>query len=829
LAKHRRSLILAAFLALLLTGGGLWLHAWLFVDLPPVDDLSASLYRPSIRIVDRQGRLLYEVIGAEEGRHTVAALESIPRTCIEATIATEDAHFYTNPGVDSRAILRALWTNLRGGEVLSGGSTITQQVARNLLLTPEERTSRTLQRKMREAVLAFRLARRYSKDHILALYLNQTYYGNLAYGIDAAARAYFGKPVSELGLAECALLAGLPQAPAIYDPLTDPIAAKERQAIVLGLMAANGYITPEEAESAELAALAFASERYDIEAPHFVFAVYDHLAELLPAETLQTGGLVVRTTLDLDWQHAAETIAQRHLQVLNQSAPGEPPHNAHDAALVALDPYTGQVLALLGSPDYFDASISGAIDMTQMPRQPGSTLKPFTYALTFDPACPQPWTPATMLLDVRTAFVTRQGFSYAPVNYDLQEHGPVLVREALASSYNIPAVIALDAVGPAELIRLLHNLGLTTLNDPTDYDLSLTLGGGEVRLLELVAAFAAFANGGRSVHPVFVLDVTDATGQAVYTAQNGLGGQVIDERVSWLITDILSDNLARAPAFTTHSVLQIGRPAAVKTGTTTDFRDNWTIGYTPNLAVGVWVGNADNSAMINVSGVSGAGPIWHEFTRSVLRGQPELDFVRPEDMVQVEVCSLSGLLPTPDCPYTRLEWFIPGTEPREYDAIYQHITVDRLTGLPATDDTPPERLENQLVLDLPAEAQAWARQAGLPLLSDLPSAFAYAEDGIMDLILISPEPQTIFRIDPVLPPDIQQVRFLAAAPSGAHDVTFFVDGIPLAVVNSPPFQVWWTLTPGEHTISASGYDGSDRVIQSSAVSVTVNPHTNTHP
>ncbi len=825
-AKGRGLLIAATLLIILLAAAAIGVWLWLFTDLPDVGDLSAGLHTPSIRITDRKGRLLYEVIGEEAGRHTVVPLEAIPQACIDATLATEDVNFYRNPGVDLRGILRAVWINLRGGEIVSGGSTITQQVARNLLLDPQERAERTLERKLRESILAWQLARRYSKDEILALYLNQTYYGNLAYGIDAAARAYFGKTVSELDLAECALLAGLLQSPAAYDPLSNPQAARERQAVVLGLMVRAGMIDAAQAAAAQREPLNFAAQRYPIEAPHFVMAVYAQLEQLLPAAALYAGGLEVRTTLDLDWQRAAERIARRHLALLNTPRPGDPPHNAHDAALVALDPHTGQVLAMLGSPDYFDTSISGTINMALAPRQPGSTMKPFTYAIALDPTRPEPWTAATMLLDVRTSFVTREGFAYVPVNYDRQEHGPVLVREALASSFNIPAVIALHTVGVDNLLRFLGRLGITTLTNPANYDLSLTLGGGEVRLLELVAAYAAFANGGHVVKPVLILDIVDAEGNTLFSQRSGLGERVMDERVAWLISDILSDNLARAPSFTTHSILQIGRPAAAKTGTTTDFRDNWTIGYTPNLVVGVWVGNADNTPMVNISGVSGAGPIWHQFMRTVLRGQPELQFERPDGLVQVEICALSGKLPTPDCPYTRRDWFIEGTEPTEYDTLYRRVTVDVLTGLPADESTPPQRREERLFLDLPPQAHDWARREGLPLLADLLARAGHSGSLQAEraaLILIAPDAHTIYRLDAALPRETQQIRLVAAGSPDLHDVTLYVDDLPLATLATPPFEAYWTLEVGEHTAHAVGRLADGTLVRSESVPFRVNP------
>ncbi len=817
LKSRRFWIIFAAALLVLAVGGGIWLHFWLFKDLPDLDNLTLQLHTPSIRITDRRGRLLYEIIGEEEGRHNVVPLEMVPAACIQATVATEDANFYTNPGVDARAIIRAVWINLRGGEVISGGSTITQQVARNLLLGSQERT---LRRKLRESILAYRLARRYEKDDILALYLNQSNYGNLSYGIDAAARGYFSKGVNELDLAECALIAGLPQAPSLYDPLTDPEAAQARQETVLRLMTENNFITPEQAEAARNESLAFASERYPIKAPHFVLAVNAQLEELLPPETYLAGGLEVRTTLDLDWQEAAQRIAQRQLDELNHD---DLPRNAHNAALVALDPHTGQVLAMLGSPDFFDPAISGAINLAIAPRQPGSTIKPFTYAATFDPTRPEPWTPATMILDVRTTFQTHDGFPYTPVNYDRREHGPVLVREALASSYNVPAVVALDMVGIDELMLLTSQLGITTFNDADEYDLSVTLGGGELPLMELTTAYAAFATGGRAVQPMLILDVTNADGEVILKPEGGPGQQVIDPRVSWLITDILSDNLARAPSFTTHSVLQIGRPAAVKTGTTTDYRDNWTVGYTPNLVVGVWVGNANHDPMVGISGVSGAGPIWHQFMRTVLRGQPELEFEQPPGLVEFEICSLSGLLPSPDCPYTRREWFIAGTQPIETDTVYRKLLIDAATGLPAAADTPPERLREEIFLDLPPQAHAWARSEGLLLLPDILAAEAAQESGEQVLAITYPDANTIFRISPSLPLDSQRLQLIAIGPQGTHDVTFYLDDVPIMTIGSPPFEAWWNLQIGTHSLYVTGMTAAGEQITSPVVAFVVNP------
>ncbi|MGQ9849884.1 MAG: penicillin-binding protein 1C [Aggregatilineaceae bacterium] len=774
-------------------------YAWIFAGLPDVDEIENRLALPSTRIFDRQGRLLYQIADPQTGLNQQISRADVPDCLIQATLATEDANFYQHPGVDWQGIARAVWINLRGGEVVAGGSTITQQVARNLLLDPQQRAERTLRRKLRESVLALQLTRHYSRDDILMLYLNQTYYGNLAYGVGAAARAYFGKGVPELTLAECAMLAGLPQAPALYDPLTNPAAARARQRVVLDLMVRHGFLTQAVADQAYAEPLQFAATPFPIEAPHFVTAVWAQLQRDFP-DQLREGGLEVITTLDLSWQHAAEDTARRHLARLNDPPSGEPPHNAHNAALVALDPHTGQVLAMLGSPDYFDERIDGAVNAALAPRQPGSALKPFTYAAAFDPQRPNRWTPATMILDVRTPFVTRRLESYTPANFGLVEHGPVLVREALASSYNIPAVVALEHVGVDTLIHLLTSLGISTLSDPSRYDLSLTLGGGEVRLLELTAAYAALANGGYRVTPALILQVRDGSGNVLYEWQPpAWDTPVLDPRVTFLITDILSDNEARIPSFGPASALNIGRPAAAKTGTTTDFRDNWTIGYTPNLVVGVWVGNADNTPMVEVSGISGAGPIWHEFMRQVLRGQPELTFPVPAGVVRAEVCATSGLLPTPYCPHTRWEWFIEGTVPTRPDNLYQPFVIDRRTGLLADANTPPQDRDERVYLVLPPEAREWALRQGIPL-PPLDAHLVGAPDD--EARLLSPDPYTVFRLTPLLPVETQRIRLRIAVPADTLEVTYWLDDAPLSTVQQAPFDAWWTLQPGEHTLYA---------------------------
>jgi len=806
---------LILFLAVILVAS-IWVAWWwLFNDLPELESLPERLHTPSIRFTDRNGHLLYEALPSIGGRHTALSLDDIPLSLQHATIATEDSNFYHHPGVDIIGITRALWINLRGGEALAGGSTITQQVARNLLLEPEERYQRAIRRKLRESWLAWQLARSYDKDEILLLYLNQTYYGGLAYGVEAAAQTYFGKTVTDLDLAESAILAGLPQAPALYNPLTDPEAAKIRQLIVLRLMELDGYITPEEHALTEREPIIYEASPYPLEAPHFVLWVRAQLGDLLAPEEL-VRPLTVRTSLDLDWQSHAERAITQQLENL-QLEQGGLGHNVNNAALIALDPITGEIKAMVGSPNYFDTQHSGAINMALVPRQPGSAIKPLVYAAAFDQeAQPTPWTPATMILDVRRTFLTSDDKPYTPANYDNLVHGPVLARQALASSLNIPAVATLDYIGIDTLTALAADLGITTLENPERYDLSIALGGGEVSLLELSSAFAAFANGGNRLVPVSILDITDAEGNLLYSAESYAPIQVLDERVAWLISDILSDNDARILGFGAHSSLNIGRPAAVKTGTTSNFHDNWTVGYTPTLVTGIWVGNTSHEPMRSVTGLTGAAPIWHQFMRTVLTGQPELAFERPPGIENVEVCTLSGLLPSEKCPYKHMEWFIEGTQPTMVDTFFQQVIIDSRTGSLADENTPTEYQIAITALDLPPEAHPWARSQGLTLLADL-NASQTSETFEKSIQVISPAPNTVYFLSSSIPEDAQSVHIEAVSSADIELVSLWVDGDLIASLDEPPFEVWWVLKLGEHHVWAEAVTEGGEPLISEAV------------
>ena len=823
--SHKR-LTLVLLVLIGLSGVLATLAYFVFSDLPSIDSIPEHLNQPSIRITDRSGRLLYEILSQSGGRHAVVALKNIPDCMRQATIAVEDKNFYSNPGLDLGGMLRALWINLQGGETIAGGSTITQQVARSLLLQ-DEMSQRSLRRKLRESLLAWELTRAYSKDEILALYLNQTFYGGFAYGVESAAQTYFGKPSSQLLLPECALLAGLPQAPALYNPFDHPDAAKQRQSVVLNLMQKAGFISALEEQQAAQTPLSYNAAPFPIRAPHFVWMVKTRLDELIQAGQLDPrASLVVRSSLDLDAQTIAEQAVAHQIEKFKND--GGVNHNVNNAAIVVLDAHLGQVLALVGSADYFNPLISGAINMAAAARQPGSAFKPFIYAEAFNPSNPAPWTAATPILDVQTVFPAHGGQSYIPSDYDEKEHGIVPARVALASSLNIPAVATLQKVGLNDMLRLANRLGINSLGNPDEYDLSLALGGGEMSLLQLTNAYSAFANGGflPGKTPGLLLEIRDADGNLLYQPPPAPQEQIFDPRVAWLISDILSDDNARLLGFGRNSTLKIEYPAAVKTGTTTNFHDNWTVGYTPSLVVGVWVGNSDYQAMRDVNGLTGAAPIWQETIRALLRGspgtstgrsQPAETFVRPEGLVQQAVCTLSGRLPTPLCDRTSLEWFLDGTQPTQPDNVYRQIWLDSATGRLATIDTPFLQRQPLTVLDLPVQAQRWAHSQGLRLLSDF-SADAAQSAG---LSMLSPQPDALYTLSSQLDPSAQQIPVQALAGPGLTQISLWIDGRQAASFSSGPYVTWWPLSPGVHRFWAQGLNAAGQVLRSSTVEITV--------
>lgn len=746
-----KTLLFAAIAFLLLMMGVAAFAIYKYFDiaktLPAVDELQnrASQFETT-RILDRNGNILYEIVDPNAGKRTYVPLDRISPYLIAATIATEDKEYYNHPGFDLLALARALYTNYTSGEIVSGASTITQQLARMLLLT-DERFVQSYERKAREIILAAEITRRYTKEQVLELYLNEIFYGNFAYGIEAAAETYFNTTAADLTLWQSSFLAGLPQAPAEYDIYTNREATLDRNKTVLllmyqlsnekGCIHIGEELTPVCLDAMQtleasntLEAYEFKKQDIVMKFPHWVVFIQSLLESQFDSQTIYRSGFTIYTTLDPDLQVQAEEAVRSQLARMTEN-------NATNGAVIAMDPKTGEILSMVGSADFNNPEISGQVNMAlTQTRQPGSAIKPLTYLAAFE----KDWTPGTLIWDVPASFPPSGDPNdtnprYEPVNYDGRFHGPVTVRDALANSYNIPAVKALEYVGiyddpttpnPDGFINLARRLGITSLNRP-DYGLSLTLGGGEVSLLELTGAYQVLANEGRRVAPVAITKVVDHKGSVVYEYTPTSGEQVVRAAHAYLLSSILSDNNARAPMFGTNSVLALPFQAAVKTGTTNDYRDNWTVGYTPDLLVGVWVGNADYTPMINTSGVSGAAPIWANIMQigiQQLRGGSATAFARPSDVVDMTICSVSGTIPSEYCPSQRTDVFASdqGPLPKEEDLWVKNM-IDSWTGLqasPACSEFTKEALtinveDKDAIKWLSTDAgKAWADDYGFP-------------------------------------------------------------------------------------------------------------------
>jgi 1A family penicillin-binding protein len=590
-----------------------------------IDSPSALLNRSSrgITLTDRSGAVLYQAYGAST-RHEVS-LSTIPKTVIDATLSAEDPHFYDHSGFSWRSTARAIYIDLAEGSKAQGGSTITQQLIKNTLLTPEK----SITRKFQEIVLSIALEKRYSKNQILEMYLNRVYYGQNAYGIESAAQTYYHKPASALTLSESALLAGLPQAPSQLDPAVYPEAASARRDQVLGLMQAGGRVTVSQVATAKAEHSTAYARSQPLLAPHFVFYVLSELRRQYGDDVVENDGMVVRTTLDL----VKQSIGERTVAIQVARLAG---HHATNGGLVSVDPTNGQILAMVGSIDYYTPGF-GSVNITTSKLQPGSSFKPLVYAAAFASG----WNGATMIEDKPMSLPQPDGSTYTPNNYDGLFRGQVTLRRALANSLNIPALHVLEHVGLARAIDFARSLGITTLGDSSRYGVSLVLGSGEVRPLDMAAAYSALASGGMSVHTTPILSVTDRYGVDM-TPVVSPGNRVMSPQVAAMITDILADNGARSEEFGANSPLRLSRPAAAKTGTTNDFRDNWTVGYTPSLVTAVWVGNNDHTAMAGIDGISGAAPIWHDYMEAALSAAPVQSFARPDGLVGVAVCGSDG-------------------------------------------------------------------------------------------------------------------------------------------------------------------------------------------
>ena len=636
--------------------GTVWLYQFVFFELPPADELVKRTPPVSSRIMDRNGRVLYKIY--DDQNRTLTSLDQISPAMIYATIAIEDQNFYRHFGFDPEAILRAAIANWQG-KPIQGGSTITQQLVKNRLLSPE----RTIQRKIKELILAIAVERRFSKDQILEMYLNQVAYGGSTYGVEEAAQRYFGKHASQLNLTEAALLAGLPQAPSVYSPFgPNPELAFKRQKEVLKRMVDEGYINLQQARKAANQPIVFRQDSIEIQAPHFVFYVKDLLAKKYGEELLLRGGLQVITSLDLPLQKKTEALLKEELKKVKRL-------RIKNGAALVTNPQTGEVLTMVGSKNYFDFKNDGQVNVVLRPRQPGSSIKPLTYALAFN----QGYKPSDKILDTPITYNIKGSKPYSPKNYDDKFHGLVTLREALASSYNIPATKLLNQLGVDNLIDFAQKLGITTWNDRDRFGLSLALGGGEVKMIDLAQAYSVFATNGEKVPINPILEIKDAKGKVLYKnpcvfqTADCQKKKVLEPKVAYAITHVLKDNQARTPAFGPMSVLHIpGQEVAVKTGTTNNMRDNWTIGYTSDRLVAVWVGNNDNTPMSHVaSGITGASPIWNKIMRSLLDPKNPHVFNPPDDIVVTKICATTNTLPCPGCPKVKEEVFFKGQEPKQ--------------------------------------------------------------------------------------------------------------------------------------------------------------------
>ncbi|MFH0853499.1 MAG: PBP1A family penicillin-binding protein [bacterium] len=775
--------------------------AWFSRDLPDTNGIIDRTVAQSTKIYARDGStLLYEVHGEE--RRTLIDLEQIPEHMKWATIDIEDKDFYKHGGVDLRGIFRAVIINIINLDTTGqGGSTITQQFIKNAILT----TEKSYVRKIKEAVLAYQIEKRFTKDQILKLYFNEIPYGRNAYGVEAAAEAYFGKSASQLTLDEASLLASLPQAPTYYSPDGNNVdILLGRQETVLNNMVAQGHITEQEAEAAKAINTLekIQPRREAIKAPHFVIYVRELLTEKFGEKIVEQGGLKVITTLEPNLQIAAEESVAEGIEKIER-------YGGSNASLVSINPITGQILAMVGSRDYFDKEHDGNVNVALRLRQPGSSFKPIVYAQAFR----EGYTPETILFDLITNFGGSP--AYIPRNYDGSENGPVPMRKALAGSLNIPAVKTLYLAGINDVLDLAGSLGYTSLTDPDRYGLSLTLGGGEVRLLEHVAAFGVFANDGVRQTTTAILRIEDQAGKVLEENKEGDGERVLEEDVARLINNVLSDNGARAFTFGTSNYLTLGgRPVAAKTGTTNDYRDAWTIGYTPNLVTGVWVGNNDNTEMgRGAAGSVVAAPVWNNFMKKATSGAEVVYFRSPKPnnadkpILQGRVASgnkvkldtITGREIPVSCVDSYPENFIVERELEEIHSILYFVDKNKPRG-PQPDNPGADPQFN----GWEAPVLAWVESEGK--LSQRPEQ--------EDCDLRSPENNPVVEL--VAPEDgalVEQASLLVDADvtssRSINFVEFFVDGALSESITAPTYRTTLDLSGlenGFHTLLARATD-----------------------
>ncbi|HAZ28312.1 MAG TPA: hypothetical protein DCY48_00865 [Candidatus Magasanikbacteria bacterium] len=794
-ALRRRVLRAAVILTIVGFIVGTGLVAWISRDLPDPDRLSDINIAQSTKIYDRTGEhLLYEIFAKE--KRTIVEMDQIPQYLIDAVVATEDKKFFEHRGVRPLSMIRAVAQGIFTRKRISATSTLTQQLVKNVILTDE----RSLQRKIKEIILAIRLEQKYTKTQILKIYFNAIPYGSTNYGVEAAAQSYFGKHVKDITLSEAATLAGLPKAPTSY--LNNPDALIRRRNFVLFRMEEERYITKGQKEAAQQEPLEI-KQRYDnIDAPHFVLYVRELLVKEFGEQLVDTGGLKVQTTLNWDLQHIAETVMEETGNIVLPEA------GANNSALVAIDPKTGEVLAMIGSKDFFDESIDGQFNVAAHgKRQPGSSFKPVIYAAAFEKG----YTPETVLFDVATNFAV-SGKPYKPLNFDLQERGPVTIRQALQGSLNIPAVKTFYLVGEKNGIDFAKRLGYTTF-DEGNFGLSLVLGGGEVRLIEHVNAFATFANYGMHHEPTTILRVENAKGDTLKEWKNKKGERVLDPNIAKTITNILSDDPARAYIFGAGGMLTLpGRPVAAKTGTTNNYVDAWTVGYTPSLAAGVWAGNTNNSPMKKGHGGNRvAGELWNAFMKQALANTPVESFEPPTPSntdkpvlkgnsggaITLLVDKVTGKIATSSTP----EKYLVEKTYIQPHSILHYVNKDDPQG-----PLPEDPAQDSQYAGWEMAIQEWiARKKEKEPDWDLsfeepPTEYddLHSLELIPTLTVISPAPGTSFSTRHI------EARIEVSAPRGVSRVLYKLDNTFIAVVDEHPFALSYeadTIESGEHTLT----------------------------
>jgi 1A family penicillin-binding protein len=810
--KKKKSLLALGVWLLVIgcLGGGLFfmiILAWYSKDLPDPDRLLARVLPQSTKIYDRSGEnLLYEVHGEE--RRTLIDLEDVPEYLKWATVVAEDKNFYQHRGFATLRILRALIANITHGRIVQGASTITQQFVKNAILTPE----RTYRRKIKELVLAYQIERKFTKDEILKMYLNEIPYGAGAYGVEAASQIYFGKSVKDLTLDEATLIAALPKAPTYLSPYGSH---KEeligRQHYILDLMVKEGYLKKEEAEEAkEIDVLAKIKPRKEkMLAPHFVMYVKEILTERYGQRMVEQGGLRVITTLDLEMQKIAE-------EAVSWGVERNKIFRASNASLVALDGKTNQILAMVGSRNFFDEEYEGQVNVALRPRQPGSSFKPVVYAAAFKKG----YTPETILFDVETNFGPSgpEKKDYIPHNYDDKERGPVTIRQALAGSLNIPAVKTLYLTGLNNVLDLADQMGYTTLKDRSRYGLALVLGGAEVKLLEHTAAYGVFSQEGLRYPLQSILKIEDSNGQVIEEMSVPLGRRVIPSQIARMITDILSDNQARSFVFGQENYLNLGdRPVAAKTGTTNDYRDAWTLGYTPSLVAGVWVGNNDNSPMRKgASGSQVAAPIWHYFMKKVLEGKEIERFNSPAPLevkkpvlagqaakgIKVKIDKASGKLATPLTPESQIEERIY----REVHCILHWLDKNNPQGPPPKDPSiDPQYKRWEEAVQRWAKEQNYFQEKPPQEYDDL-----HTEENRPSIEIITPENGTTVTHTPL------EIELKGSAPRGIEKIEFLIDGqvVSDTQLSATRYQInLIDFLNGVHILTVKAYDDIDNMGQ----------------